>query len=191
VTVGRITVAPPWDVPATVPADAHLVVIQPSMGFGTGHHETTRLCLRLLQDVDVAGRRVVDVGTGSGVLAMAARLLGAADVEAIDVDEDALASARESLALNGLSEQVSLRRADIGIDEIESADLVLANLTGALLMAQSAVLLLLARPGGRLVLSGFQRQDTGAVEDAFGRGARTLARVGEGEWEALLLQTAT
>ena len=99
VTVGRITVAPPWD--ATPPADGALVIVYPSTGFGTGHHESTRLCLRLLQQVELTGRRAVDLGTGSGVLALAAWRLGASDIEALDYDEDAVVNARENLRLNG------------------------------------------------------------------------------------------
>jgi ribosomal protein L11 methyltransferase len=190
ISVGRVTVAPPWDVPETLPPDAHLVVIQPSMGFGTGHHETTRLCLRLLQQLEVKGLRVIDVGTGSGVLAMAAHLLGAMDVEAIDVDDDAIVSARESLTLNGLTNHVTLRRADIGTATIEPANLVLANLTGALLVTQAPRLMALVRPGGGLVLSGFQRGETALVEAAFSV-AVSRVRLVEGDWEALHLQIRT
>src|SRR4029078_369069 len=97
--VGPLCGAPPWDIPSGLPHDTQLIVIPPSMGFGTGHHETTRLCLSLLQDLDLRGKRLVDVGTGSGVLAIAAVLLGAGSVEGIDYDEDALTSARQSVAV--------------------------------------------------------------------------------------------
>ena len=189
IRAGRFIVAPPWDLPADG-VGATVIVIEPSMGFGTGHHETTRLCLRLLQEVDLEGRRVVDLGTGSGVLAMAAHLLGAREVEGLDFDDDALVSARESLALNGLTGRIALRRADLRTDRIEPADVILANLTGGLLIAQAPLLVGLATPGGRLVLSGFQRAEADAVQSAFGS-TTALARVGEGDWEALLLQIPT
>ena len=191
VRVGRLVVAPPWDIPPGLPHDTHLIVIPPSMGFGTGHHETTRLCLRLLQDLDLRGKRLVDVGTGSGVLAIAAVLLGAGSVEGIDYDEDALTSARESVAVNGLSGRIRLRAADIRSDRTAAADVVTANLTGALLVAVAPELASIADAGGSLILSGFQPPEAAAVVDAFAPFATVASLIVDGEWHAAhLLRTA-
>lgn len=188
VEVGRITVAPPWD--AAPPASGSLVVISPSTGFGTGHHQTTRLCLRLLQGLDVAGRRVVDLGTGSGVLALAAVKLGAAEVEALDYDEDALANARVNLELNGVTGGITLRHADLRVEPPAPADIVLANLTGALVVAQAGSLLSLVRPGGSLVVSGFLTPELEAIAAAFSPSLAVAETLGEGDWRAVRLVRA-
>src|SRR5262249_1210410 len=131
-----------------------VIVIQPSMGFGTGHHATTRLCLAALQQLDLAGRSVMDVGTGSGVLAIAARKLGALGVLVIDDAGDALAAAAANVALNDET-RIALEAADFRTVKIGQFDLVIANLTGALLMASAEWLKSSAISGGRHVLSGF------------------------------------
>ena len=217
VRVGRIVVAPPWDVPQTVAGDV-LVLIQPSMGFGTGHHETTRLCLALLQEIDCSGRRALDVGTGSGVLALTAAALGACVAEGIDVDPDAVANARENLALNpSLSHGASIRfsiadlrparpEADASdrrfglsrcvVDGAEPAteiqavvaDIVLANLTGALLVTAAPDLLARAGHGASLILSGFQHHEVAAVVRAYERDADQLTQRSEGDWQAALFR---
>jgi len=190
VRVGRLVVAPPWDIPPGLPHDTQLIVIPPSMGFGTGHHETTRLCLALLQDLDLRSKRVVDVGTGSGVLAIAAVLLGAGSVEGIDFDEDALSSARQSVAVNGLDGRIRLRAADIRSDRTAVADVVTANLTGALLVAVAPALASLADGGGSLILSGFQPPEAASVLDAFAPFASVVSLIVDGDWHAAhLLRT--
>jgi ribosomal protein L11 methyltransferase len=159
IQIGRVIVAPPWDTPVTI-------VVQPSMGFGTGHHATTRLCLAALQQIELRGRTVIDVGTGSGVLAMAASLLGAANVIAFDDDADAVSAARDNMALNPRA-RVTLQVSDLREAEPASADIVLANLTGALLIAAAARLKQLTDSGGRLILSGFIAREEREVLQAF------------------------
>jgi ribosomal protein L11 methyltransferase len=176
VRVGNILVAPPWDVPAglqnkTRPTDDPsqndlVIVIQPSMGFGTGHHATTRLCLDALQRLEIGGRTVIDVGTGSGVLAIAASRLGASRVVGIDDDADAVTAARENLELNSGSE-VTLLVADLRSVDLGPADVVIANLTGGLLIAVAHTLQDLVARGGRLVLSGLMTGEEADVLAAF------------------------
>lgn len=189
VCVGRLVVAPPWDVPppGTRTPDGRVIVIEPSTGFGTGHHESTRLCLAALQSEPLAGRTVVDAGTGSGVLAMAARLLGAAAVWALDHDPDAVAAAQANLARNPGIDGVMVRLADVEADLswLPPADLVLANLTAHALRRLAPRLLALVRPGGRLVTAGFTSEQAPLVTEAF-RDSEIAARLDEGGWTALV-----
>ena len=181
--MGGITVAPPWD--AAPPADGTLVIVYPSTGFGTGHHQTTRLCLGLLQKVDVAGRRAVDLGTGSGVLALAAWRLGAADIEALDDDEDAIVNARENLRLNRAETAITLRQADVRVEPVAPGDVVMANLTGAMLISQAPTLSALVRPGGTLIVSGFVATEVDAINGMFTPTLAPVDEAGEDAWRAL------
>src|SRR5262249_9076537 len=172
VTVGGIVVAPPWRVPELnnsrpeAPlSSSRLVIIAPSMGFGTGHHASTRLCLAAMQRLDLTGRFVLDVGTGSGVLAIASRRLGAASVLGIDNDPDAVQSASDNLSLNDGLDHVRFEVADLRADALPPADLITANLTGALLFQGAPRLLSALRPRGTLILSGLvEAEELGAGE---------------------------
>jgi ribosomal protein L11 methyltransferase len=178
VQVGRLIVAPPWDVPV-------VITIQPSMGFGTGHHATTRLCLSALQAIDVKGKAALDIGTGSAVLAIAASLLGASDVTGIDEDPDAIHAAWENLALNPAA-SVTLIVGDLRSTELVAAEVVLANLTGGLLVASAARLQALTTPGGRLILSGFLQEEESRVLGAF-TGRTIEHRQDEDDWVCVAL----
>lgn len=166
IDVGRFLIAPPWDRPASVPEGVIELVIEPSMGFGTGHHATTRLCLRLLPSFDVTGARVVDLGTGSGVLALAAVRLGATDVTGIDIDADAIRCAEDGAALNGLTGRVRFVESDFRSAPPAPADLVLANLTGGMIGMSADRLIQLVRPGGHLLLSGFTLDERPGILEA-------------------------
>jgi ribosomal protein L11 methyltransferase len=196
IRVGRIVVTPPWrreDIATSSDGDI-VITIVPSMGFGTGHHASTRLCLHLLQSWRDGTRSVLDVGTGSGVLAIAAWRLGAARVVGIDVDADALTSARENADLNGAGESVTLQLADLASTAPELLgrfDLVLANLTGAMLGRSAPALASLVAPGGTLIVSGFQRDEESSVQRAVETSQlRAVTRANEDDWVAIVFGSA-
>jgi ribosomal protein L11 methyltransferase len=189
ITVGRITVIPE---PASPRADPSVlaprttisIVIRPSMGFGTGHHATTRLCLAALQRVGLGGKLVLDVGTGSGILAIAASRLGAQRALGLDDDRDAIQSATENLGLNPDVRNVQFVLGDLADTTLPGADLVVANLTGALLAREARALLGAVNRSGVLVVSGILDSEEEAVRRAF-RDAELRARDQEGEWVCL------
>ena len=186
---GRFIVAPPWDVPSE--AHSTLIIIDPSRGFGTGHHASTRLCLRAMSVLDFRGKRVVDLGTGSGVLAMAAFLSGARDVIGVDVDPDAIDSARQSAKLNPRVGAIHWLVGDFrnrGWDAVSGGafDVILANLTGGMLTASAARIRELLRIDGRLICSGFDQSEQAGVERAL-QLSRETEFVEEG-WVGLILR---
>ena len=186
VHAGAFIVAPPWDVPAD-PGTATVIVIEPSMGFGTGHHATTRMCLRLLSQIDVTDQTVLDLGTGSGVLSMAAALMGARRVTGIDVDQDAINSAESSARLNTLPDTIEFQVCDFRHSPPSPADIVLANLTGGMLTSSAVSIAALVRSHGQLVLSGFDHTEADRVLAAFASFTERQ-RLSEDNWVALLLQ---
>ncbi len=185
VRAGTFIVAPPWDVPTNVEG-ATLIIIEPSMGFGTGHHPTTRLCLEALGRAGARGRTVLDVGTGSGVLAIGAALSGARTVRAVDADRDAIASAEINLSTNQVRDTVQLSLLDFRHHALEAADLVLANLTGGMLTSTADHVSSLVHPGGTLILSGFDCSEERAVRQAFGSWTPS-ARYEEEHWVAITM----
>lgn len=205
VRIGRIIVAPPWTkndlrgrFPDSGKTTPEVVFIQPSMGFGTGHHASTRLCLQLLQTLQVAGASVLDVGTGSGVLAIAAAKLGAARVLAIDNDPDALTSAAENVELNGVQAVVKLARVDVATRPptekltTQGYDLVLANLTGTALRRHASALAGFLGPKGALIASGFEADEDDAVLRAFAdAGVGAASRRHEDGWTAAHFSAAS
>jgi ribosomal protein L11 methyltransferase len=185
VHAGAFIVAPPWDLPQT-PGDATVIVIEPSMGFGTGHHATTRMCLRLLSEIDISDKTVLDLGTGSGVLSMASALCGARRVVGLDVDQDAIDAAENSSRLNTLPDTIDFRVADFRHDPPAAADIVLANLTGGMLTSAAPAISALVHPDGQLIISGFDHTEVDAVLASFD-GFSERQRLTEDNWIALHL----
>ncbi len=195
IVVGRLTIWPqtskgeeafPARTLATGASSAS-VVIRPSMGFGTGHHASTRLCLSALQTIDLSQSVVLDVGTGSGILALAARRLGALAATGIDTDADAVQSARDNASLNPDLDGVRFDVADLNDTALPVADLVTANLTGALLRRSAVALCGAVKPGGHLVLSGVLDSERDEVADAYA-GLELVSERREDEWVSLHLR---
>lgn len=185
ITVGSISVLPPWLAPdgPDLAADRPVIVIEPGMAFGTGHHETTTACLLALQDLDLTGRRVADIGTGTGVLALAAIALGADHVVAVDVDPEAVEVAVANIAEHGVT-SIEVR---LGSCEAvgDAADVVVANIITDKLLALAPALVGLTRPGGWLVCSGVAVDRTAEAVEAFaGAGIEMAAQPGR-EWTVL------
>jgi ribosomal protein L11 methyltransferase len=182
IEAGRLLIAPPWDVPGS--GSTPVIIIEPSTGFGTGHHATTRLCLLILQQLELRGSRVLDVGTGSGVLALAAWKLGASDVAAVDNDPDALDNARDNIARNGAAPSIDIICDGLDTLRVERAEVVIANLTGAVLVRYAAELQSLIVDGGYLIVSGFAPQDAAVIQAAFA-GLAVIDTKIDGDWAAL------
>jgi ribosomal protein L11 methyltransferase len=179
--VGRFVIAPPWsDVPSS---DRIVIRIEPGMAFGTGTHETTRLCLKAIEK-HFRGGSFLDVGTGTGILAIAAAKLGPdARVDACDTDADAVDIARENARLNGVGEQINFRIGSVE-EQTSSADLVCANLTAPVIVELLPALL--SATCGRLVLSGILDSQSELVQSRLLElGVDRFQIEQDGEWIAL------
>ena len=167
----RLWIVPSWT-DAPDPAGVNLK-LDPGLAFGTGTHETTDLCLQWLDGADVAGKTVMDFGCGSGVLAIAALLLGARHAVACDIDPQALLATAANAELNGVADRITCVLPG-DLKGGEQFELVLANILAGPLVELSNTLTNLCQPGAELVLSGILADQGGAVRSAY-EGAFTLA----------------
>ena len=185
IVTGRFIIAPPWNNEAATDGRI-LITIEPGMAFGTGTHETTRLCLQAIEK-HYKGGSFLDVGTGTGILAIAAaKLFPAARVEAFDIDAEAVAIAAENARLNNVAEQISFHAGTID-DSTQSADLVCANLTADVIV--DLLPALLAVTCGRLVLSGILESQVNILLDRIREsgGPEPIEITNDGEWSAIIL----
>lgn len=177
----RLVVTPPWESPDLAEGEI-AIVIDPGMAFGTGSHPTTQLCLVALEELVVPGAAVADIGTGSGILSIAAAKLGAGVVYAVDIDPLAVRIASENAQVNGAAIETS-NRFPIG----KRYDVVVANIIADTLIEMATELSSITAPGGFLIASGI-------IEGRAERVAVALAEAGlridaprlDGEWVALI-----
>lgn len=185
VRAGRIEVVPTWLVDEhDIAEGAVRLVLDPGIAFGSGHHATTRLCLIELQEALAPGARVLDVGCGTGILAIAAALLGAGSVEAVDVDGDAVVATRGNARANGVEVEARLG----GVEDVTTpADVVLANLLTPTLYSLADDLVAATTPGGLLVASGVASERAAGVATALAAaGAPAVRRRDEDGWAVLV-----
>ncbi len=188
---GRIVIIPtwePWPSPDLPPLPDDLIItLDPGMAFGSGDHATTRACLAALQALLVPGERVLDYGSGSGILSIAARLLDASEVLALDFDPVAVEVARANLELNEISDRVIVRQADTLAGGTPGWDIILANISAPIVCRESANAQALLRPGGHLVCAGIPDGREGEVEVALAdAGFDLIDHAVSGEWHSFI-----
>ncbi len=192
----RIVIKPTWEELAAAPQDL-VIELDPGMAFGTGTHASTALCLRMLERVLKADDEVIDVGTGSGILAIAAAKLGAGHVLAIDLDPVAVSSARENTSLNQLSERITVHESDLlqairssgGKEELgvhPPVDVVVANLLADIIIGFTAEAAEALKPGGYFIGSGIiSAKENDVVKALAEEGMDLILREQEEDWVVL------
>ena len=176
--LGRLVVAPTHR-QVTLAAGQRALWLDPGMAFGSGHHETTSLALAALERADLRGKRVLDVGAGSGILAIAADLLGAADAEGVDIDPETVGIARENAALN-----LSRARFSVGTlaPETDPADVLVANLFAELHAELAGLYWQALKPGGTLLATGILVERGTVAHDALAEQFGAVQAEQKGEW---------
>jgi len=189
-----LKIQPSWE-KARVTEDKknHVIVMDPGMAFGTGHHASTQLALLLLEDIfqrrGKGKARVLDLGTGSGILAMACALWGATEVLAIDNDSEAVEVAQQNILRNLLADRITVSRQDVRLLK-PGFHVVVANITCDILAGLASSLAGLLHPGGFLVLSGILHGDQEqSIRKIYGaQGLQFTKSLDKDEWTALLMQ---
>ena len=194
---GRIEIVPPWEEASPPSAGVISIVINPGMAFGTGLHETTSGCLEALIAHVRAGDRVLDLGCGSAILAIAAARLGASEALALDNDPVAVEAAQENIDANAVAPIVHAAIADDAGDVIASEanerpfDVVVANILAETLVAMQDRLTRAVRDGGVLILSGIEASRLAMVQESFVQpGWQQIDLLERGEWATLVLHRA-
>lgn len=184
----HLVVKPTWE-PYTPQPEDLVIELDPGMAFGTGTHETTNMCMQLLERYYQDGMRVMDVGTGSGILAIAAARLGADNVLAIDIDPDAVKVAKENVALNGVSDAVRVVVGDLCKSEAMPCELAVANIVADAICMLAGPMTRHLEKDGLLICSGIIREREQDVLNAAKEAGYTVKdRIEKGEWVALCLR---
>lgn len=173
----RFTIVPTWEEYEPKSSDELIVELDPGMAFGTGTHPTTVMCLQALEKVVKQGDLVIDVGTGSGVLSIAAALLGASKVHALDLDIVAVNSAKENVVLNKVDDIVEVSQGNL-LDSVKTeADVVVANILAEIIMTFTDDAFSIVKPGGKFITSGIIGAKKEEVKSALEKAGFTIEEV--------------
>ena len=182
----HLVVKPTWEPFDPAPGDK-IIEIDPGMAFGSGTHETTGMCISLLEETIRGGERIIDVGTGSGILAIAAALLGAGHVLAVDIDPDAVLVASENVAHNRVENVVTVLEGDLLKNVDATCEICVANIISDIIISFAAPLRDHIERGGLFICSGIVRERTEEVRQALlAAGYEILKTEHRGEWTAFL-----
>ncbi len=185
IRAGKYFIVPKW-LQQDCDKDMIKVLIDPGMAFGTGSHESTKMCLMLMSDENFTEKAVIDVGTGSGILGTAALLSGAKNCYMCDIDSVAVKAAKENAELNKVTDRAMIENADLLTKSNQNGDIVLANLTADILIRLSEGLTDHIEQGGILICSGIIHSRLEEVKQAFIlAGLKQMNHVTMGEWDAL------
>ncbi|MCA0366001.1 MAG: 50S ribosomal protein L11 methyltransferase [Bacteroidetes bacterium] len=169
--------------PATFPYE---IIITPKMSFGTGHHETTSQVLELQMDIDHKGKSVLDVGTGTGILAILASKLGAEKIHAFDIDEWSVENTIENISLNNTPE-ITVNQGTIADQKIEQYDILIANINRNILLDEIPQYVKFMKNGASLLLSGFYEHDVPEIESKCNeQGLKKLKQISKNNWAAVV-----
>lgn len=173
-----------------VPPAKYDILITPRLAFGTGSHETTRLILRTLAQLDLEGKYIIDAGTGTGILSIMAVKRGAASVFAYDIDEWSVENTKDNLLLNGIYNNVEVQVGDSSVlEDQEKADLLIANINRNILLQDLPRFALSLKPKSQMILSGFYLEDVQALTEAAEEQGLTLKKTeSEQSWAMLLFE---
>ncbi|MEP9406984.1 50S ribosomal protein L11 methyltransferase [Peribacillus frigoritolerans] len=162
----RFTIVPTWEDYTPVSSDELIIELDPGMAFGTGTHPTTVMCIQALERTVRPGDLVVDVGTGSGVLSIAAALLDAKRIQSLDLDEVAVQSAKQNVEINNVQDKVSVSQGNLLDGVNEQADIVVANILAEVIMRFTDDVAKVVKPGGYFIASGIIQTKKQDVKDA-------------------------
>lgn len=180
----KIVICPEWQ---HVDTDKKVLLLDTGVAFGTGQHETTSMCLSYAEQLDLSGKRVLDVGCGSGILGLSALLLGAEHAELVDIDIQAVDVARHNAEINGLADKATVHAGNLTEQTTGTFDVVFANLTADILAGLYEDIASVVHDGTTVILSGILDFKLDFVKQLYGKQFTVVSEREKGEWRALML----